>query len=135
MSVEITGLKELEAEIEKQFGKKRMIEISNKALEAATEHEMKVLKTNFEKFKDTGASINEMTRTKPFTSKVTRQQTIIIEWVGPHDRYKLVHLNEHGYDRNGKKFIPRGFGVIENTLQAVKTSYKNIITEEMRRRL
>lgn len=112
-----------------------MIEISNKALEAATEHEMKVLKTNFEKFKDTGASINEMTRTKPFTSKVTRQQTIIIEWVGPHDRYKLVHLNEHGYDRNGKKFIPRGFGVIENTLQAVKTSYKNIITEEMRRRL
>ena len=135
MSVEVKGLKELEDKIEKRFGKKRMTEISNKALEEATDYEMKILKSNFEKFKDTGASIDEMTRTDPFTSKVNYQQTIIIEWVGPHDRYRLIHLNEHGYNRKGGKFIPRGFGVIEKTLQSVKRRYRQIIKEEMRKRL
>lgn len=135
MSVEIKGVKELENELEKRFGPKAMRIKSDKALIEASEYMLKEMKTNFEAFKDTGASINEMQKTKPFTDARDRQRTVVIEWVGPKDRYNLVHLNEHGYDRNGKKFIPRGFGVIAKTLQASQARYRKIVVDELRKGL
>lgn len=135
MSVEIKGVKELEKELEKRFGPKAMRIKSDKALTEASEYMLKEMKTNFEAFKDTGASINEMQKTKPFTDARDRQRTVVIEWVGPKDRYNLVHLNEHGYDRNGKKFIPRGFGVIAKTLQASQARYRKIVVDELRKGL
>jgi hypothetical protein len=135
MSVEIKGVKELENELEKRFGPKAMRIKSDKALTEASEYMLKEMKTNFEAFKDTGASINEMQKTKPFTDARDRQRTVVIEWVGPKDRYNLVHLNEHGYDRNGKKFIPRGFGVIAKTLQASQARYRKIVVDELRKGL
>lgn len=135
MSVEIKGVKELENELEKRFGPKAMRIKSDKALTEASEYMLKEMKTNFEAFKDTGASINEMQKTKPFTDARDRQRTVVIEWVGPKDRYNLVHLNEHGYDRNGKKFIPRGFGVIAKTLQVSQARYRKIVVDELRKGL
>ncbi|SUM32129.1 putative phiSLT protein [Staphylococcus gallinarum] len=67
------------------------------------------LKTQFETFKDTGASIDEMHRSSPYTDRKDNQRAVMISWVGPHERNRLIHLNEHGYDRNGKKVVPRGF--------------------------
>ena len=37
---------------------------------------------------------------------------------GPTGRYRIIHLNEHGYTRNGKKYTPRGFGVIAKTIKS-----------------
>lgn len=133
MGVEIKGVKELENQLEKRFGATAMRIKSDKALTEASDYMLGEMKNHFEVFKDTGASIDEMTRTKPFTDARDRQRTVVIEWVGPRDRYRLIHLNEHGYDRNGKKIVPRGFGVIEKTLQASQPRYRQIVVDELRK--
>ncbi|MBF7019216.1 hypothetical protein ISO99_04755 [Staphylococcus sp. 18_1_E_LY] len=135
MTVEIKGIPELEKQLEQRFGKQAMREKSDRALEQASDYMLGELKKNFVAFKDTGASINEMKRTQPFTAAKDRQRTVVIEWVGPMDRYRLIHLNEHGYTRNGKKINPRGFGVIEKTLQASQAKYRSICIRELGRSL
>lgn len=135
MDCEIKGIPEIEKELEKKFGKTAMRGKSDRALIVSSEFMLKSLKTSFVSFKDTGASIDEMKRTEPFTAKHDNLRTILIEWVGPKDRYKLIHLNEHGYERNGVKYTPRGFGVIAKTLQATKAMYKEIALNELRKSL
>lgn len=131
MSVEIKGIKELENQLEKRFGTSAMRAKSDRALTEASDYMLGEMKTHFKAFKDTGASIEEMTRTRPFTDAKDRQRTVVIEWVGPKERYRLIHLNEHGYERNGKKIVPRGFGVIEKTLQASQGRYRRIVIDEL----
>lgn len=133
MGVEIKGIKELENQLEQRFGVSAMRAKSDRALTEASDYMLGEMKSHFEVFKDTGASIKEMKKTKPFTDARDRQRTVVIEWVGPKDRYNLVHLNEHGYDRKGKKFIPRGFGVIAKTLQASQARYRQIVVDELRK--
>lgn len=135
MGVEIKGIKKLEDELESRFGQKIMRHKSDLALEKASDYMLEQLKDGFESFKDTGASINEMTRTKPFTSARDNRRTVVIEWEGPKDRYRLIHLNEHGYERNGKKHIPKGFGVIEKKLQSSQQKYTSIVREELSKKL
>lgn len=135
MAVEIKGIAELEKQLEKKFGKTAMREKSDNALEKASDYMLNEMKKHFTSFKDTGASIDEMTRTRPFTSSIDRQRTVVIEWVGPKERYRLIHLNEHGYERNGVRYTPRGFGVIEKTLQASKAKYRDIVVNELGRTL
>ncbi|HDZ0037534.1 TPA: hypothetical protein RRP60_002736, partial [Staphylococcus aureus] len=52
---------------------------------------------------------------------------------GPMNRKNIIHLNEHGYTRDGKKYTPRGFGVIAKTLAASERKYKEIIKKELAR--
>ncbi len=51
--------------------------------------------------------------------------------VGPMNRKNIIHLNEHGYTRDGKKYTPRGFGVIAKTLAASERKYREIIKKEL----
>ncbi|MFF5513027.1 hypothetical protein ACFY3K_00600 [Staphylococcus capitis] len=134
MKVEIKGIPELERTLEREFGKKAMQRKSDKALVKATDFELAKLKHNFLSFKDTGASIEEMTRTKPYTDIRDGRRAVTIHWVGPKERYRLIHLNEHGYTRDGKKYIPRGYAVIEKTLQEIKSKYTSIVRKEMERK-
>lgn len=131
MGVEIKGIKELEIQLEQRFGASAMRAKSDRALTEASDYMLGEMKTHFKAFKDTGASINEMQKTKPFTDARDRLRTVVIEWVGPKERYRLIHLNEHGYERNGKKIVPRGFGVIEKTLQASQARYRRIVVDEL----
>lgn len=131
MGVEIKGIKELENQLEKRFSASAMRAKSDRALTEASDYMLGEMKSHFKAFKDTGATIDEMTRTKPFTDARDRQRTVVIEWVGPKERYRLIHLNEHGYERNGKKIVPRGFGVIEKTLQASQARYRRIVVDEL----
>ena len=135
MSVELKGVKELERQLERRFGETAMRRKADDALEKASEYLLKELKKNFEVFKDTGASIDEMHKTKPFTAASDKLRTVVIDWSGPMDRYKLIHLNEHGYTRNGIKYTPRGMGTIAKTLEASQSRYREIIKEELRRSL
>lgn len=135
MSVELKGVKELERQLERRFGETAMRRKADDALEKASEYLLKELKKNFEVFKDTGASIDEMHKTKPFTAASDKLRTVVIDWVGPMDRFRLIHLNEHGYTRNGIKYTPRGMGVIAKTLESSESRYRLIIKEELRRSL
>ncbi|HDE8833970.1 TPA: hypothetical protein PD488_002720, partial [Staphylococcus aureus] len=106
---------------------------SDKALNEASEFFIKALKKEFESFKDTGASIEEMTKSKPYTKVGSQERAVLIEWVGPMNRKNIIHLNEHGYTRDGKKYTPRGFGVIAKTLAASERKYREIIKKELAR--
>lgn len=133
MSVEIKGVSEVLKQIERRYGREAMREKSDKALNEASDYFLDTLKKEFESFKDTGASIDEMTKTKPYSKGSIYDRAILIEWVGPLNRKNIIHLNEHGYTRNGKKYTPRGFAVIAKTLQASQYRYREIIKRELTR--
>lgn len=133
MSVEVKGIPELQRQLERRFGKEAMRIKSDRALEAASDFVESTLKKEFESFKDTGASIDEMKRTKPHTNLSSNERVVEIKWVGPKNRKNIIHLNEHGYTRDGKKYTPKGFGVITKTLSASKSHYREIIKKELRR--
>ncbi|MEM5397341.1 hypothetical protein [Staphylococcus gallinarum] len=135
MTVEIKGITELQRELEKRYGKEAMLRKSDKALVEASDYFVNELKNKFETFKDTGASIDEMHRSSPYTDKRSHERAIKISWIGPHERYRIIHLNEHGYDRDGKKITPKGFAVIEKTLVASRQKYRDIVIKELRKNL
>ncbi len=43
-----------------------------------------------------------MTKSKPYTKVGSQERAVLIEWVGPMNRKNIIHLNEHGYTRDGK---------------------------------
>lgn len=131
MDIEIVGNKKLMGEMEKRFGKVAMKKKSEHALIAASDYLKSELAHEFESFKDTGASIDEIKSGDP--EIVAGQHRVLIYWDGPKDRYKIIHLNEHGYERDGKKIIPKGFGVIAKTLNRSQRKYQSIITEELKK--
>ncbi|MCA2199038.1 hypothetical protein [Staphylococcus aureus] len=133
MSVEIKGIPEVLKKLESVYGKQSMQAKSDRALNEASEFFIKALKKEFESFKDTGASIEEMTKSKPYTKVGSQERAVLIEWAGPMNRKNIIHLNEHGYTRDGKKYTPRGFGVIAKTLAANERKYREIIKKELAR--
>ncbi|MEB8101052.1 hypothetical protein [Staphylococcus xylosus] len=136
MSVEVKGVETLINQLERKFGREKMREVEDDALNAGGEFFKSTLQKNFKSFEDTGASIQEMTKTDPFYSKNARKaRSILIKWEGSMDRFKLIHLNEHGYTRDGKKIVPRGFGVIAKTLKSSELAYRQIIINVLRARI
>ncbi len=129
INVEVKGTKELLEKMESKFGKEAMMKKSDEALIEGSDYIKSKIEKNFEVFKDTGATIKETKRSEPYGKGNNRR--VMIYWDGPKSRQKLIHLNEHGYDRNGRKFIPRGFGVIAKTLESTSDKYKNIIARKM----
>ena len=127
MSVDIKGQKELLNEIEKRFGKKRMQEISDEALLNGAEVFVKELKKQFEQFKDTGASLEEITIADPATIGGVR--TVRVHWKGPKERYRIIHLNEFGTVKNPN---PRGKGAIARALRESEKAYREAIEQSIR---
>ncbi|MGY3717187.1 hypothetical protein ACWE42_16875, partial [Sutcliffiella cohnii] len=105
MSVKIKGINQLIKNLEKRFGPENVQRISDKALIAGAEVFVKELKIQFQTFKDTGASISEITISKPLV--VDGKRLIKIHWKGPKNRYRIIHLNEWGTINNPN---PRGKG-------------------------
>lgn len=128
MSVEVKGQDKLLAELEKRFGKQQMQRISDEGLKAGAEVFVKELKSQFKSFKDTGASIDEITVGEPEWQGDTR--IIKIYWKGPKDRYRIIHLNEWGTVKNPN---PRGKGAIARALKNSEQSYHEAIREAMER--
>lgn len=131
MDIEIVGNKKMIDEMEKRFGKVAMKKKSDRALIAASDYLKSELAHEFESFKDTGASIDEIQRGDP--EIVAGQHSVLIYWDGPKNRKNIIHLNEHGYERDGKKIMPKGFGVIAKTLNRSQRKYQSIIEEELKR--
>lgn len=128
MSIKINGLKNLLSELEKLYGKKNIERAVDKALIAGAEVIADGLRKNFYDFKDTGASIREITITKPRTSNGRR--LIQIHWQGEDERWKIIHMNEYGTIKNPN---PRGKGKIDQTLREGQRRYYNVIQQEISR--
>src|SRR5699024_9869136 len=113
LNVKVNGIDQVNRELERRFGGKSMERILDKALLSGASVIKKELERNFDSFKDTGASKDEITISKPMTLNGTR--SVVIYWSGPKKRYTIIHLNEFGTIKNPS---PRGKGAVERALRA-----------------
>lgn len=127
MSVKISGLEKLMRELEKRYGKQNMQRVSDRALLAGARVFVKELKSQFESFKDTGASIDEITIAEPMW--VGSIRTVKVYWRGPDNRYRIIHLNEWGTIKNPN---PPGKGAIARALKNAEKAYRNAIKQAIK---
>lgn len=118
MTVKLRGMEAIEKSLEQKYGARKMRQITDKALVAGGEVIVEEIKKNFEFFKDTGASIEEVTLSKP--SLLNGARTIKVHWKGPEDRYRIIHLNEFGTIQNPN---PRGKGAVNRALRSGRDTY------------
>ncbi|USK48869.1 hypothetical protein LIT38_20380 [Bacillus sp. CMF12] len=128
MSVNITGLNTLIDELERRLGQDRMQAISDRALKEGAKVFVRELRLQFEHFKDTGASIDEINISEPMW--VRGKRIIKVHWRGPKGRYRIIHLNEWGTVKNPN---PRGKGAIARALRNAEEAYRNAVREALER--
>lgn len=126
MTVKLKGMKELERALERKYGRQKMKKISDEALLAGGQVIVEEIKKSFESFKDTGASIDEVTLSKPYSLNGVR--TIKVHWKGPEDRYRIIHLNEFGTIKNPN---PRGKGAIDRALRSGRDAYFKVVKRQL----
>lgn len=130
MSVNISGIRQLERELMRRLGSQRTQQVVDRALLLGANVFVRELKQQFESFKGTGSSIEEITISEPMT--VSGARTVKIYWKGPKDRYRIIHLNEWGTVNNPN---PRGKGAITRAMRNATESYRNVVKQELRRGL
>lgn len=132
-SVEFQGIQETIQALERTLGEKKMRTVTRKAVNTGAEKVEKNLQTDLLVFKDKGYTIDEVVR-KDANYKSQKVEAEI-GWNGPHQRYRLIHLNEWGYTRKGKQIKPRGFGVITKSLKKSEPVYLNEVAQEVKKSL
>lgn len=130
MSFEIRGLEQLQKAITEAYSGTAARKIKKNALNAGGEVVVEQLRKNFEAFKDTGYSQDEIMRTDARTKNDTEE--LKIGWSGDHGRWRMIHLNEFGYTKMGKQYTPKGFGVIQRTINETKDDYVRTVAGKMR---
>lgn len=130
MSVKVTGLNQLLSTLEKKYGPEAVQRISDQALKEGAKAFVRELKLQFELFKDTGGSIEEITISKPMT--IAGARTIKVHWRGPKGRYRIIHLNEWGTVKNPN---PKGKGAIARALRNAEKAYQAALLNAVRRGL
>lgn len=128
MGVKLNGEKAVMEAITRKYGGVQMQQVIDKALIAGAEVFVKELRKEFEKFKDTGASLDEITVGKPET--VGGERRITIYWKGPKNRKSIIHLNEFGTINNPN---PAGKGAVARAMKNSEKAYRAVVKEEMRR--
>lgn len=134
MSVKVNGDKEILAYIEKKYGTAGRKKMESAAITKGGNVLKNNMKDAFYPYRDTGYTVTDMNLYGP--NKKTGSNRAKLNWQGPHQRYKLMHLNEYGhFMRNGKFLSPRQTGLIENTTRASRDSYRKAIKEELEKRV
>jgi hypothetical protein len=128
MSVKVTGLDKLLGDLEKRFGQSTVKRISDEALMEGAKAFVKELERQFETFKDTGASIEEITISNPMW--IQGKRAVKIHWSGPKGRYRVIHLNEFGTVKNPN---PDGKGAIVRAMRNSEKAYHDAIADAVRR--
>lgn len=129
----IEGADALQKAIMQAYSGRKAKRIQKEALNAGGDVVVEVLKKNFDDFKDTGYSKDEIMRTDARSKSDIEE--LKIGWNGEHGRWRLVHLNEFGYTKMGKQYTPKGFGVIVKTIAEVKDEFGHAVAETMRKNL
>lgn len=134
MGVKVTGMEKTLGDIKNRLGKGAIQLISDKALRAGAEVFVKVLIREFQSVKDKryakGYTVEEITISEPMW--VDGVRTIKVHWRGPHDRFRLIHLNEWGTIQNPN---PPRKGVIARALKNAENAYRNAIKQAIERGL
>ena len=135
MSVEFRGFDEIQKKLQEQLSEKNLKKVTDKALLKGADVVKKELEKGLKTFEDTGATGDELVIGKPVTKKGYR--LVKLGWNGPKERYRIVHLNEFGYDRNGQRYTSelKGFGQIQKAITRSKQPYIDAVREEMKKHL
>jgi HK97 gp10 family phage protein len=128
MSVTVKGLNKVLMDLEKQLGEKVVDHVANEALTLGAKEFAKELEKEFEGFKDTGESIEEITVGKYENIRGLRR--VRVYWHGSAERYRIIHLNEWGTVQNPK---PDGFGAIARAMDNSKAKYKKVTEDTVRK--
>lgn len=132
-SFNIKGAEDLQKAILEKYSGAKSTGIINSAVYEGTEVFAEDLQKNIGTFKDTGAERDEIVVRK--TRKTADGYIAKVGWNGPKSRYRIVHLNEFGYNRKGKQYTPKGFGVIAKTISQSSGKYFKIVEGKMREML
>ena len=127
MSVSIKGDKQLLAELERKFGSMHVQRISDGALLKGAKVFKRELERQFEDFKKTGASKEEITIADPITLNGNR--VVRIHWKGPEGRYRIIHLNEWGTVKNPN---PRGKGAVARAMRNAENAYRETVKKALK---
>lgn len=124
VSIKLKGLGNIEKELKKMYGDTGANKKLKPVIDSGTKIVQRELKRDLEVFRDTGATIDENIATK---TRIDRygilRSHIMWDPKGKKQRFRLVHLNEWGYTRYGKRVDPRGMGVIENSVRSSSDKY------------
>ncbi len=131
MAVKVHGVDKLIQELDDRFGKKRVDSIINDALTNGALVFGMELKRQLATFKDKGYTLDELTISEPGAGN-GGNRSVRIYWEGPHDRYKIIHLNEWGTIRNPN---PRGKGKIAKAMKLSRKAYGKAVRDTIRRNL
>ena len=126
MSVEVKGEEAVLRELERRLTGARALAIQDRALIAGAKVFVEELKRQFESFKDTGASLNEITISEPET--VGGERRVSIFWKGPKNRFRIIHLNEFGTVKNPN---PAGKGAIARAMRNAEGAYRATVKREL----
>lgn len=134
----VMGTNEIISHLSEKFSSAKMAAAENNALRAAGRLAVVELKKAVSTYKDTGATVDEVTAGNPrLRNGVTDNRTIKIGWSsdGTMQRWRLVHLNEFGYTRNGHTYAPRGIGKIRSSYDEMQPKLKELEAAELRKLL
>lgn len=138
MGVNYNGLPEIQQRLRELASEKQIKKITDDALKAGAKviavEISKRLIANLGEY-STGATVEEIVIGRPKSKRGSR--TIRIGWNGPSQRYRLVHLNENGYTRDGKFYGPQlgGYKQVSKAIEAKKQEYVDTLKAEMRKHL
>lgn len=135
MSVEITGVEEVLAKLEQRFSQSKMTQVEKRALSIAGRVIAVRLRSAVSSYRDTGATVREVKVSMPRRKDGKIQLKIGWAGDGTKQRWRLVHLNEFGYTRNGRIYSPRGLGVIKKSYDSSKHVAKQMEIHELRKAL
>lgn len=125
MSVNIKGMDEVLKKLEEKFSPTKVNRVVNKALKEGGQVFEKDLKEGLSTYADTGSTVDEVVVTSP--RMVNGVKVVRVGFNGRKGRYALVHLNEFGYTRFGKRHSPKGLGVIRKTIDAGESKHQEIV--------
>jgi len=134
-TVEIKGMDEVLAKLEAKFSKGRVSRIENNALRIAGRLMAVKLKQAVASYRDTGATVMEITVGNPKGGRTVRKISIGWSASGSGQRWRLVHLNEFGYTRWGRSYSPNGMGKIQGAFDSSKDAVKVLQRHELERLL
>lgn len=136
MAVKVHGVNRLLQELDRRFNKKRIEGITDEALTNGALVFGMELRRQLRTFSDgtgysQGYTLDELTISPP-SANADGHRSIKIFWRGPHDRYRIIHLNEWGTIRNPR---PRGKGKIAKAMELSRLAYGRAVRDTIRRNL
>ena len=131
MGVKVYGVSQVLGELESRFGRSRVDSASDRALTAGALVFSMELRRQLQTFRDTGATIDELTIAAPSSGEIGTRH-VKVYWRGPKSRYRIIHLNEWGSIRNPN---PRGKHKIAKAMANSRRAYGQAIRDSLRRDL